>query len=101
MAYLLVRVGDSSEGEGYGLALVWISPHQARASMMEEALGILSTCFFNGLDRLYVFIQLYKGTNHVSLPKDMHLSVLSQGNAESPCGWISQLEVCQLLSTGP
>ena len=26
MAYLFVRLEDSSEGEGYGLALVWISP---------------------------------------------------------------------------
>ena len=32
------------------------------------------------------------------LPKDKHLSVLPQGKAESLCGWISQLEVCQLLS---
>ena len=32
-------------------------------------------------------------------PKDKHLSVLPQGKAESPCGWISQLEVFQLLST--
>ena len=44
MAYLLVKVEDASEVKGYGLALVWISPHQARASTMEEALGILSTC---------------------------------------------------------
>ena len=100
MAYLLVRVEDSSEGGGYGLALVWISPHQAWASMMEEALGILSTCTSNGLDWPYVFIQLYEGANHVPLPKDKHLGVLSQGNAESPCGQISQLKVCQLLSAG-
>ena len=100
MAYLLIRVEDSSEGGDYGLALVWISPHQAQASTMEEALGILSTCTSNGLDWPYVFIQLYEGANHVPLPKDKHLSVLSQGNAESPCGWISQLKVCQLLSTG-
>ena len=38
MAYLLVKVEDVSEVEGYGMALVWISPHQAQASMMEEAL---------------------------------------------------------------
>ena len=81
MAYLLIRVEDSSEGGGYGLALVWISPHQTRVSMMEEALGILSTCTSNGLDWPYVFIQLYEGANHVPLPKDKHLSVLSQGNA--------------------
>ena len=56
MAYLFVRVEDSS-GEAYGLALVWISPQQARASTMEEALGILSTCTSNGLDWPYIFIQ--------------------------------------------
>ena len=48
MAYLLVRVEDASEVEGYGIALVWISPHQAWASMMEEALEILSTCISSG-----------------------------------------------------
>ena len=101
MAYLLVRVEDSSEGRGYSLALVWISPHQAWASMMEEVLGILSTCTSNGLDWPYVFIQLYEGANHAPLPKDKHLSILSQGNAESPCGQMSQLKVCQLLSAGP
>ena len=57
MAYLLIRVEDTSEGRGYSLDLVWISPHQALASMMEEALGILSTCTSNGLDLLYIFIQ--------------------------------------------
>ena len=35
------------------------------------------------------------------LPKDKHLSILPQGRAESPYGWISQLEVCQLLSARP
>ena len=32
------------------------------------------------------------------LPKDGHLCVLPQGEAESPSGWISQLKICQLLS---
>ena len=35
------------------------------------------------------------------LPKDKHHGILPQGKAESPCGQISQLEVCQLLSAGP
>ena len=43
MAYLLVKVEDASEVEGYGMALVWISPHQAQASTMEEALEIIPT----------------------------------------------------------
>ena len=86
MAYLLVRVEDASETEGYGIALVWISPHQAQESMMEEALGILSTCISSGPDLPYVLTQLYEGANHAPLPKDKHLGVLPQGKAESPCG---------------
>ena len=100
MAYLLVKVEDASEVEGYGLALVWISLHQAQASTMEEALEILSTCVSSGPDWPYVLTQLYEGTNHAPLPKDKHLGILPQGKVESPCGQISQLEVCQLLSTG-
>ena len=98
LAYLLVRVEDASEVKGYGIAVVWISPHQAQASMMEEALRIVSTCISSGPNWPYVLTQLYEGTNHASLPKDKHLGVLPQGKVESPCGQISQLEVCQLLS---
>ena len=100
MAYLLVKVEDASEVEGYGVALVWISPHQARASMMEEALEILSTCMSNGLDWPYILTQLYEGANHAPLLKDKHLGILPQGKAEGPCGQISQLKVHQLLSAG-
>ena len=102
MAYLLVHTEGSSEAESYGMALVWTSPHQAQVSMMEEALGTLSFCTSSGPDWLYVFSQLYKGSNHTPLPKDKHLGILPQGKVEkSPHGWISQLEVHQLLSTGP
>ena len=101
MAYLLVKVEDASEVKGYGMALVWISPHQAQASTMVEALEILSTCAPSGPNWPYILIQLYEGTNHAPLPKDKHLSILPQEKAESPCGQISQLEVCQLLSARP
>ena len=49
----------------------------------------------------YILIQLYEGANHTPLPKDRHVCVLPQGEAESPSGWISQLKICQLLSDGP
>ena len=69
---------------------------------MEEALATLSTCFSSGPDWLYVLAQSYKASNHMPLPKDKHLGILSQIKVEeSPYGWISQLTVCQLLSTGP
>ena len=101
MAYLLVHTGDASGAESYGLALVWISPHQAQASTMEEALGTLSACISSGPNWPYVLAQLYEGSNHTPLPKDKHLGILPQGKVESPCGQISQLEVCQLLSARP
>ena len=69
---------------------------------MEEALGTLSACISSGLDWPYVLAQLYEGSNHTPLPKDKHLGILLQGKVEeSPYGWISQLEVCQLLSARP
>ena len=102
MAYLLVHTEGDSEAESFGMALVWTSPHQARVSTMEEALGTLSACFSSGPDWLYVFAQLYEGSNHTPLPKDKHLGVLPWGKVEeSPHGQISQLEVCQLLSARP
>ena len=102
MAYLLVHTEDDSEAESYGMALVWISPHQAWVSTMEEALGTLSACISSGPNWPYVLAQLYKGSNHTPLPKDKHLGILPQGKAEeSPYGQISQLKVHQLLSTRP
>ena len=102
MAYLLVYTEDSSEAGSYGMALEWISPHQAWVSTMEEALGTLSACISSGPDWPYVLVQLYKASNHTPLPKDKHLGILPRGKAEeSPYGQISQLKVCQLLSAGP
>ena len=102
MAYLLVCTEGGSEAKSYGMALVWVNPHQAWVSTMEEALGTLSTCTPSGPDWLYVFAQLYKGSNHIPLSKDKHLGILAQGKAgDSPYGWISQLKVCQLLSPRP
>ena len=102
MAYLLAHTEDISEAESYGMALAWISPHQARVSTMEEALGTLSTCISSGLNWPYVLAQLYEGSNHTPLPKDKHLGILPQGKAEeSSHGQISQLKVHQLLSSRP
>ena len=102
VAYLLVHTGDASGTESYSLALVWISPHQAQASTMEEAIGRLSTCISSGPNWPYVLAWLYEGSNHTPLPKDKHLGILPKGKVEeSPYGWVSQLKVCQLLSAGP
>ena len=101
MAYLLVWVDDTSEATTYGMAIVWINSLQARVFSMVEALEMLSSLTSKGSNWPYVLIQLYEGANHMPLPKDRHVCILPQGKAESPSGQISQLKICQLLSTGP
>ena len=89
MAYLLVQVDDISEAGTYGMALVWISPIQARVSLMVEALEIISTLTSEGSAWPYILIQLYEGANHMPLPKDKHICVQPQEKVESPSGQIS------------
>ena len=102
ITYLLVCTGNTPEDRHYGISLVWVNPNQARASTMEEAVETLTACPSSGMDWPYALAQLYKGYCHTPLPKDKHLGILPQGKAEeTSCGQISQLEVCQLLSTSP
>ena len=69
---------------------------------MEEAVKKLTICTSSGTDWPYALAQLYKDPHHAPLPKNKHIGILPQGKAqETFCGWISQLEVCQLLATGP
>ena len=37
-------------------------------------------------------------THHAPLPKEGHLSISIEGGTN--CGWISQLDICQLLDSG-
>ena len=102
MAYILVCTGDVLEAQDYGVSLVSINPNQIWLPIMEEAVGTLSAHISSGPNLPYALVQLYKGSSHTPLPKDKHLSILPQGKVEeSSYGWISQLKVCQLLSTGP
>ena len=102
MAYLLVCTGESSEAQNYGISLVWISPTQVRVSTMEEVVGTLSTYISSGPNWPYALVQLYEVSSHTPLPRDKHLGILPQGKVEeSPYWQISQLKVCQLLSTRP
>ena len=102
MAYLLVHLGDTTEERQYGVSLFWVSPEQARASTMEEAVERLAACPSSGTDWPYALVQLYEGSGHAPLPKGKHLGILPQGKVEeTSCGRISQLDICQLLSTSP
>ena len=67
---------------------------------MEEAVRKLTACTSSTTDWPYALVQLHGGTCHMQLPKEGHLGIPPQRWAEAvPCGWISQLEVCQLLAT--
>ena len=86
----------------YGLSTVWVNLSQARVPSMEEAVGKLTAWASSEPNWPYALVWLHKGTHHVPLPKEGHLCILPQRGAEAiPCGWISQLEVHQLLITGP
>ena len=102
MAYLLVHLGNIKEEIQYSVSLVWVSSNQARASPMEEVVEKLATCPSSGPNWPYVLVQLYGGSGHAPLPKGKHLGILPQGKAEETSyGWISQLDICQLLSARP
>ena len=102
MVYLLVHAGDALEAQKYGVSLVWINPNQVWASTMEEAVRTKSAYISSRPKWPYALAQLYKVSSHIALPKDKHLGIISWGKVEeSSYGWISQLEVCQILSARP
>ena len=79
-----------------------VNPGQARAHSMEEAVGNLTAWVSSGPNWPYTLVQLHEDTHHVPLPKERHLGILPQRGAETTAsGRISQLEVCQLLISGP
>ena len=69
---------------------------------MEEVVGKLTAWVSSGPNWPYNLVWLHKGTCHVPLPKEGHLGILPERGAEvTPCRHISQLEVYQLLISGP
>ena len=103
IAFLLVLAEEEATGDRkYGLSTIWVNPCQARVPSMEEAVGKLTACVSSGPNLPYVLVWSHKGTHHAPLPKEGHLGILPQRGAEvTPCRQISQLEVCQLLISGP
>ena len=102
IAFLLVQVEDATGDGHYGQSIILANPSQARVASMEEMVGKLTACTSSGTNWLYTLVQLHEGTCHVPLSKEGHLGILPQREAEvAPCGWISQLEVHQLLVASP
>ena len=97
ITFLLVLAEEEATGDRkYGLLTIWVNPCQARVPSMEEAVGKLTAWVSSGPDWPYALVWLHKGTHHAPLPKEGHLGILPRAEA-TPCGQISQLEVCQLL----
>ena len=103
ITFLLVLAEEEATGDRkYGLSIIWVNPCQARVLSMEEVVGKLTAWVSSGPNWPYALVQLHEGTHHVPLPKDGDLDILTQRGVEvTPCGWISQLEVCQLLISSP
>ena len=102
ITFLLVWVDDAMGDKHYGLSIIWVKPSQVRITSMEEVVRKLTACTSSGTNWPYALVQLHEGTCHTPLPKEGHLGILPQRGPEAtPCRQISQLEVYQLLVTGP
>ena len=68
---------------------------------MEEAVKQLTTLISAGPDWPYALVWLNGDAHQMPLPTERHLSILVEGGTSSTTyGRVSQLEVCQLLSSG-
>ena len=103
ITFLLVLAKEEATGDRkYGLLTIWMNPSQTSVSSMGEAVGKLTTWASSGPNWPYTLVWLHEGTCHAPLPKEGHVGILPQRGAEAtPCGQISQLEVCQLLIASP
>ena len=68
---------------------------------MEEAVKQLAPLIPTRPNWPYALVLHNTDTHHVPLPNEGHLSILMEGGTSSAtCGWISQLDIWQLLSSG-
>ena len=102
VTFLLVLIEECTAGDRvYGLSTMRVYPYQARVSTMEEAVKQLAPLIPAWPNWPYALVQLNMDACHVPLPKEEHLSILMEGGTSSAtCRQISQLDVCQLLSSG-
>ena len=102
VAFLLVLPEERVVGERmYNLAMVWVHPYQARVSTIDGTAEQLTQLASTGPNWPYALVWLNGDACHVPLPNKGHLSVMVEGTTSNvPYRKISQLEVCQLLSSG-
>ena len=102
IAFLLVSTEEGVAADRvYGLSTIWVNPYQARVSTVEEVVKQLTALVSSGPDWPYTLVQLNRDIHHVPLPREGHLNILPEGGTSSAaCRRVSQIEVCQLLSSG-
>ena len=79
--------------------MIWVNPYQARVPTVEEAVKQLTALVSTGPNWPYTLVWLNEDTHHAPLPREGHLSTLVEGTNSTACRRVSQLEVCQLLSS--
>ena len=102
VTFLLVLTQEGAVGDRvYGHSTMWVNPYHARVSTMEEVVKQLTALISTWPDWPYALVKLNTDAHHVPLPKEGHLSILVEGGTSgATCRWISQLDICQLLSSG-
>ena len=102
IAFLLVLTKECTvEDRVYGLSTMWVNPYQARVSTVVEAVKQLAPMIPARPNWPYALVWLNADVCHVPLPKEGHLIILMEGGTSSATGrQISQIDVCQLLSSG-
>ena len=101
ITFLLVSTEEGTAGDRmYGLSMVWVNPYQASIPTVEEVVKQLTDLVSSGPNWPYALVWLNGDTCHVPLSREGHLGILPEGGTSSATCWrVSQLEVCQLLSS--
>ena len=103
VAFLLVLPKEGAVGERvYGLTMVWVHTYQTRVSMIVGAVKQPAQLASTGPNWPYALVQLNGDACHMPLPTEGHLHLMKEENASNvPYRKICQLDVCQLLGSGP
>ena len=102
VAFLLILTRGHTEGDKvFGLFTIWVHQCQARAHTMGEAVKLLTLLPSTGSDCPYALAWFNRDAHHALLPKEGQLSAQVMGGTSSTaCRRVSQLQVCQLLTSG-
>ena len=80
------------------LVMVWMHPHQACLSSLDEVVRKHTLLIDLGDNWAYVFVQLNENAQHIPLFDEGYLSAMSDGMpSKSMCRHLCQLKVCKLL----